>query len=180
MTRIFMLVLAAGICVVGFQLFGPGGAWFRAAELEEALALQNEANRVQQDRNEALGAELYSLEHRRDAIEERARRELYMVKDDEVLFRLETPGEYEQRARELASMPDYRSPNIKPAPRRRSPRSAPTSTMRPRTFARLRPARSASKARKKRTIRRNRTVRFFFAREVGRKVKLSSLEDLIS
>ena len=46
MTRIFMLVLAAGICVVGFQLFGPGGAWFRAAELEEALALQNEANRV--------------------------------------------------------------------------------------------------------------------------------------
>ena len=41
MTRIFMLVLAAGICVVGFQLFGPGGAWFRAAELEEALALQN-------------------------------------------------------------------------------------------------------------------------------------------
>mgnify|MGYP003210332505 CR=1 FL=1 len=95
MTRIFMLVLAAGICVVGFQLFGPGGAWFRAAELEEALALQNEANRVQQDRNEALGAELYSLEHRRDAIEERARRELYMVKDDEVLFRLETPGEYE-------------------------------------------------------------------------------------
>ena len=42
MTRIFMLVLAAGICVVGFQLFGPGGAWFRAAELEEALALQNE------------------------------------------------------------------------------------------------------------------------------------------
>ena len=142
MTRIFMLVLAAGICVVGFQLFGPGGAWFRAAELEEALALQNEANRVQQDRNEALGAELYSLEHRRDAIEERARRELYMVKDDEVLFRLETPGEYEQRARELASMPDYRSPNIKPG-------SAPTSTMRPRTFARLRPARSASKARKK-------------------------------
>ena len=113
MTRIFMLVLAAGICVVGFQLFGPGGAWFRAA------ALQNEANRVQQDRNEALGAELYSLEHRRDAIEERARRELYMVKDDEVLFRLETPGEYEQRARELASMPDYRSPNIKPG-------SAPT------------------------------------------------------
>lgn len=91
MTRIFMLVLAAGICVVGFQLFGPGGAWFRAAELEEALALQNEANRVQQDRNEALGAELYSLEHRRDAIEERARRELYMVKADEVLFRLETP-----------------------------------------------------------------------------------------
>ena len=61
MTRIFMLVLAAGICVVGFQLFGPGGAWFRAAELEEALALQNEANRVQQDRNEALGAELIRL-----------------------------------------------------------------------------------------------------------------------
>ena len=170
MTRIFMLVLAAGICVVGFQLFGPGGAWFRAAELEEALALQNEANRAQQDRNEALGAELYSLEHRRDAIEERARRELYMVKDDEVLFRLETPGEYEQRARELASMPDYRSPNIKPG-------SAPTfSAKRAASVPHEAPVRQE----KKRTIRRNRTVRFFFAREVGRKVKLSSLEDLIS
>ena len=149
MTRIFMLVLAAGICVVGFQLFGPGGAWFRAAELEEALALQNEANRVQQDRNEALGAELYSLEHRRDAIEERARRELYMVKDDEVLFRLETPGEYEQRPASSRACLTTALPTSSRAPRRRSPRSAPTSTMRPRTFARLRPARSASKARKK-------------------------------
>lgn len=112
-----MLCLIAGIAVVGFQLFGPDGAWFRASELEAALVVQNEANRVQRERNEELGAELYSLEHRRDAIEERARRDLYMVKDDEVLFRLETPEEYEKRAQELASMPDYRSPDIKPGSR---------------------------------------------------------------
>lgn len=176
-----MLVLAAGICVVGFQLFGPGGAWFRAAELEEALALQNEANRVQQDRNEALGAELYSLEHRRDAIEERCpqgalhgegrRGAFSALRRRENMSR----GPASSRACLTTALPTSSR-----APRRRSPRSAPTSTMRPRTFARLRPARSASKARKKRTIRRNRTVRFFFAREVGRKVKLSSLKDLIS
>ena len=117
MTRIFMLCLMAGIAVVGYQLFGPSGAWFRAAELEDSLKVQNEANRVQRERNEELSAELYSLVHQRDAIEERARRELYMVKNDEVHFRLETPEEYEKRAKELASMPDYRSPDIKPGSR---------------------------------------------------------------
>ena len=117
MTRIFILLIAAGIADEGWQLAGPGGVWHRALELEAALAQQNETNRQLRARNEELSAELYSLQHQRDAIEERARRELYMVKKDEVLFRLETPEEYEKRAAELASMPDYRSPDIKPGSR---------------------------------------------------------------
>ena len=117
MIRIFILLLSAGIAVTGWQLAGPGGVWYREAELEALLAEQNATNAKLRERNEELSAELYSLQHQRDAIEERARRELYMVKADEVLFRLETPEEYEKRVAELASMPDYRSPDIKPGSR---------------------------------------------------------------
>lgn len=114
MIRIFICILLAGIVAVGWQLAGPDGSLFRAEELSEALRVQNEANDVQRARNEELSAELYSLINQRDAIEERARRELYMVRADEVFFRLETPEEYEARAKELASMPVYHSPDIKP------------------------------------------------------------------
>jgi cell division protein FtsB len=111
--RTFIVMLLVGIAYVGYQLLGPDGAWFRAEELKAALAQQNEANAAQKARNEELSAELASLLNQKEAIEERARRELYMVKSDEVLFRLESPEEYEKRTQELAKMPDYTHPKLR-------------------------------------------------------------------
>jgi cell division protein FtsB len=71
--------------------FGHGG-WFRAwdlqRQLDERLAL-NEAYRV---RNEALSAEITSLLHGTEAIEERARSELHMVRNGETFFQFAPPA----------------------------------------------------------------------------------------
>ncbi|EJX06341.1 Septum formation initiator [gut metagenome] len=116
-TRIFIVILAAGIVAVGMRLVGPDGVWYRTVELEKAIALQQAENAKQRFRNEELAAELYSLENRSGAIEEKARRELFMVKADEILFRMETAEEYSVRSRQTSDMPSYRSPKIRPGSR---------------------------------------------------------------
>ena len=101
------VILALCFGVLSYQLFGPEGAWFHAEDLRRALNEQVKLNEQQRLKNEELRAELASLEKGSEAIEERARRELYMVKSGEVLFRLETPADYEKRVAQQASMPDY-------------------------------------------------------------------------
>ncbi len=107
------VILALCFGVLSYQLFGPDGAWFHAEDLRRNLAEQQRQNEQQRLRNEELRAELASLENGSEAIEERARRDLYMVKAGEILFRLETPADYEKRMTERAAMPDYRNPDIK-------------------------------------------------------------------
>ena len=70
--------------------FGQGG-WFHVGELEHKLV-------------EALVAEVRSLKEGTTAIEERARRELYMVRNGEVLFRVKaSPEEQAKQAAEEAA-----------------------------------------------------------------------------
>lgn len=111
MTRFFIVLLLAGIAVLQWQLWGGRTSWARLEELEAQLAAQRRLNAELRAGNETLAAELYSLENRRDAIEERARRQLSMIRDNEVLFRLETPGD-ENRPHTAAGMPDFRAPEI--------------------------------------------------------------------
>ena len=53
-----------------------------------------------------------SLANNQDAIEERARRELNMVKPNEILFRIETTEEAAQKTDAAASMPNVDAPDI--------------------------------------------------------------------
>ena len=112
MIRIFIVLLLLGIGVTQYQLWAGRASWIRLKELEQTLVAQRAANDRLRLQNEAFAAELYSLENQRDAIEERARWDLTMVKDREVLFRLE--GEEVAQERVAASMPDYQKPDIKP------------------------------------------------------------------
>lgn len=111
------IILLVAFGVLCNQLFGPDGAWFHAEDLRHALAEQQRQNEQQRLKNEELRAELSSLENGSEAIEERARRDLYMVKSGEVLFRLESPADYEKRMTVRASMPDYSNPESKAATR---------------------------------------------------------------
>lgn len=113
MVRIFLGILVIGILVTQYQLWAGRSSWFRLRELEQSLAEQRAANERLRASNEELAAELYSLVNQRDAIEERARRELTMVRPKEVLFRFETPQE-ENLPRTTDEMPDYAAPDIKP------------------------------------------------------------------
>ena len=71
--------------------FGKGGL-LRVHELNNQIDAQRETNVKLAVRNAALDAEVVDLKKGYDAIEERARSELGMVKQDEVFFQLLQPS----------------------------------------------------------------------------------------
>ena len=71
-------------------LFGQGGV-FRMMELTEELQILEADNQEANARNLRIAAEVASLRGGLDAIEERARYDLNMVRPGEVLFRIQRP-----------------------------------------------------------------------------------------
>jgi cell division protein FtsB len=70
--------------------FGKGG-WLRVWELDQQVEAQRETNAQLVARNAALNAEVLDLKQGYDAIEERARSDLGMVKQDELFFQILQP-----------------------------------------------------------------------------------------
>jgi cell division protein FtsB len=70
--------------------FGKGG-WLRVRELERNLATQHEATAKLKARNDALDAEVRDLKEGNEAIEERARLYLGMIKRDETFYQVVKP-----------------------------------------------------------------------------------------
>ena len=70
--------------------FGKGG-WLRVWELDNQIEAQRETNAQLAVRNAALDAEVVDLKQGYDAIEERARSDLGMVKQDELFFQILQP-----------------------------------------------------------------------------------------
>ena len=70
--------------------FGKGG-WLRVWELDQQVEAQRETNGQLAVRNAALDAEVVDLKQGYDAIEERARSDLGMVKQDELFFQVLQP-----------------------------------------------------------------------------------------
>ncbi|MGD9952283.1 MAG: cell division protein FtsB [Burkholderiales bacterium] len=81
-------VLGALIVLVQYPLWLGKGGWLRAWELERQLATHDSANAGLQARNGALDAEVRDLKQGLEAIEERARYELGMIKSGEVFFQV--------------------------------------------------------------------------------------------
>ncbi len=71
--------------------FGKGG-WLRVWELDRQVDAQRDTNTQLVVRNAALDAEVLDLKQGYDAIEERARSDLGMVKQDEVFFQILQPA----------------------------------------------------------------------------------------
>lgn len=88
------LALALVLLIAAIQnplWFGKGG-WSRVWELDRQVEAQRETNIKLAARNATLDAEVKDLKQGYDAIEERARSELGMVKQDEVFFQLLQPS----------------------------------------------------------------------------------------
>lgn len=112
MVRLFICILLLGICAAQYQLWLGRASWSRLSELRVVLNTQREENESLRRTNEALQTEFNSLANNQDAIEERARRELNMVKPNEILFRIETTEEAARKSDAAASMPDVDAPDI--------------------------------------------------------------------
>jgi cell division protein FtsB len=90
--RVLTLTLAALIVLIQYPLWMGKGSWFRVWEVDQQIRAQREANRELQARNAALEAEVRDLKVGLDAIEERARAELGMIRQDEIFFQLLDPA----------------------------------------------------------------------------------------
>jgi len=79
-------VLAAMILALQFPLWLGKGGWLRVWEVDRQLEAQVAHNGALEARNGSLAAEVGDLKQGLDAVEERARFELGMVRNDEVFF----------------------------------------------------------------------------------------------
>ena len=89
--KLLAAILGALILLLQYPLWMGKGGWLRAAHLEAELSNQQRKNVELQARNAALAAEVRDLKQGSEAIEERARRELGMVRADEVFFQYVEP-----------------------------------------------------------------------------------------
>ncbi len=93
--RWLSVALVGLLVLIQYPLWIGKGGWLRVWEVDRQLTLQREANRKLVVRNAGLDAEVRDLKTGYDAIEERARYELGMIKQDEVFVQIpeRTPGE---------------------------------------------------------------------------------------
>ena len=89
--KILAGILVALVVALQYPLWFGKGGWSRVRELERSLALQQASNAKLKARNDALDAEVRDLKEGNEAIEERARLELGMVKRDETFYQVAKP-----------------------------------------------------------------------------------------
>jgi cell division protein FtsB len=85
---VLTLTLVALIVLIQYPLWLGKGSWFRVWEVDQQIRAQREANRQLQARNAALEAEVRDLKVGLEAVEERARSELGMIRQDEMFFQV--------------------------------------------------------------------------------------------
>jgi len=85
-------VLIALIVLIQAPLWLGKGGWLRVWDLDRQLGVAQADNEQLKRRNTALAAEVQDLKQGFDALEERARYELGMVRPDEVFFQFANPA----------------------------------------------------------------------------------------
>jgi cell division protein FtsB len=86
--KLVTLILVVLIAALQYPLWLGKGSWLRVWEVDQQLREQTRANQKLQARNAALDAEVRDLKQGLGAIEERARSELGMIKQDEIFFQI--------------------------------------------------------------------------------------------
>jgi len=90
--RWLALVFLALIAALQYPMWLGKGGWLQVREYDRQLAEAREQNAKLRVRNEALDADVRDLKTGSEAIEERARSELGMMRQDEVFFQLQPAG----------------------------------------------------------------------------------------
>ncbi len=90
--RVLSLVLAGLILALQYPLWLGKGGWLKVWDMDRQVQAQKARNDALQSRNAGLEAEVADLKQGLDAVEERARYELGLVKPDEVFFQIVPPA----------------------------------------------------------------------------------------
>ncbi len=84
LTLIFVVLIA----LLQYPLWLGKGSWLRVWNVSQKIEQQKKANLDYRLRNDSLRAEVRDLKQGNAAIEERARSELGMIKNDEVFYQV--------------------------------------------------------------------------------------------
>ena len=91
--RLVTVVLIALLVLIQYPLWYGRGGWLRVHELETQVADQEKKNADLKQRNDRLTGEVQDLQNGTAALEERARYELGMIRDNEVFVQFVSPNE---------------------------------------------------------------------------------------
>ena len=86
--RALAIIFALLIVALQYPMWLGKGGWLQVRELTRQIEAQRKVNEELKARNAALDADVRDLKTGFDAIEERARSELGMIKQDEIFFQL--------------------------------------------------------------------------------------------
>ena len=100
--RVFIALLILVTLYLQYALWFQRGGVRDVEKLREAVAQQRAEIETLRDRNQALAAEVVDLKQGLEAIEERARSDMGMIREGELFFRMtdptaETPGDEGQK-----------------------------------------------------------------------------------
>ena len=84
LTILLLLIL----CFLQYKLWIGNGSLTEVHHLEQARDELREENKKLAERNESLAAEVMDLKHGQEAVEERARSELGMIKSNETFYQI--------------------------------------------------------------------------------------------
>jgi len=86
--RLITVALALLLLLIQYPLWLGKGGWLRVGELEKEVAAAQEKNDGLRQRNAKLASEVNDLKDGTGAVEERARYELSMIKQNEIYVQI--------------------------------------------------------------------------------------------
>ena len=86
--RIWIFLLVSLFVILQYDLWVGEGSLATVWRLQQSIDSQTKENKILADRNKALEAEVVDLKKGKDAIEERARSDLGMVKKGETYIQI--------------------------------------------------------------------------------------------
>jgi len=96
--RVFIALLIAITIYLQYALWFQRGGVPDVEKLRAAVAEQQAQIQLLRERNQSLAAEVIDLKQGLEAIEERARSDMGMIKEDEIFFRTNQPRTDEPQA----------------------------------------------------------------------------------
>lgn len=89
--RLIFLSLAALLLLIQYPLWLGKGGWLRVGDLDQQVDVARQKNEELKARNAKLNSEVQDLKEGTGAVEERARYELGMIKENEIFVQILDP-----------------------------------------------------------------------------------------
>jgi cell division protein FtsB len=86
--RLILIFLFALLVLIQYPLWLGKGGWFRVWDLDQQVHSAQEKNDELKARNDKLASEVKDLKDGQEAVEERARSEMGMIKQDEIFVQI--------------------------------------------------------------------------------------------